>query len=192
MEHDTDVDQQCDGRDEECLSEERSRRFHPIYTRNAKRYSRRQSDGSEGDAYAISDMSAAYSGDKKMVRGMRMTADKKWLIVRDEMKLDEGDVGYWFAHTRGKINVSEDGKSATIEMGGEKLYCAILGEGEFTVMPAKHLFDGHVQETQRDNSDVTKLTVRFIGSTNLSVAIAPMEDGKAPEVLPMDKPFSQW
>ena len=152
----------------------------------------RFSDGSEGDAYAISDMSAAYSGGKKMVRGMRMTADKKWLIVRDEMELDEGDVGYWFAHTRGNINVSEDGKSATIEMGGEKIYCAILGEGEFTVMPAKHLFDGHVQETQRDNSDVTKLTVRFIGSTNLSVAIAPMTDGKEPDCLPEDKELSAW
>ena len=152
----------------------------------------RFNDGADGDAYAISDMSAAYVGDKQVIRGMRMTADKKWIIVRDEMKLDEGDVGYWFAHTRGKINVSDDGKSATIEMDGEKLYFALLGDGVFEVMEAKHLYDGHYQHDQRDNSDVTKLTVRFSGSTDLSVAIAPMEGGVAPTELPVDKALAEW
>ena len=152
----------------------------------------RFNDGADGDAYAISDMSAAYAGDKQVVRGMRMTADKKWIIVRDEMKLDEGDVGYWFAHTRGKINVSDDGKSATIEMDGEKLYFALLGDGVFEVMEAKHLYDGHYQHDQRDNSDVTKLTVRFSGSTDLSVAITPMEGGVAPTELPLDKALAEW
>ena len=151
----------------------------------------RFSDGAEGDAYAISDISATYWG-KDVKRGMRMTADKKWVIVRDEMKLDEGDFGYWFAHTRGKIEVLEGGKSATIEMDGDKLYFAILGEGQFEVMPAKHLWEGHYQADQRDNSDVTKLTIRFKGSTDISVAIAPMEGGKAPECLPLDKPLSEW
>ena len=152
----------------------------------------RFNDGANGDAYAISDMSAAYHGDKQVVRGMRMTADKKWIIVRDEMKLDEGDAGYWFAHTRGKINVSDDGKSATIEMDGDKLYFALLGDGVFEVMEAKHLYDGHYQHDQRDNSDVTKLTVRFSGSTDLSVAITPMEGGVAPTELPLDKALAEW
>jgi hypothetical protein len=152
----------------------------------------RFSDGSEGDAFAISDISAAYSGDKKVVRGMRMTADKKWIIVRDELELGEGDVGYWFAHTRGKINVAEDGRSATVEMDGEKLYFALLSGGVFEIMEAKHLFDGHYQADQRDNSDVTKLTVRFKGSSALSVAITPMEDGVAPTALPEDKALAQW
>ena len=151
----------------------------------------RFNDGSEGDAYAISDISAAYSG-KNVVRGMKMTADKKWLIVRDELKLDEDDVGYWFAHTRGKITVAQDGKSAYIEMGGDKLYFAILGEGNFTVMPARHLFEGHNQEGQRDNSDVTKLAISFKGSTDISVAITPMENGEMPEALPEVKALSQW
>ena len=137
-------------------------------------------------------MSAAYFGDKKVVRGMRMTADKKWLIVRDELVLDDGDVGYWFAHTRGKITVAEDGKSATIEMGGERICLVSLADGTFEIMEAKHLYEGHVQPDQRDNSDVTKLTIRFKGSCNLSVAIAPMEGGVAPAELPEDKALAQW
>ena len=152
----------------------------------------RFNDGTVGDAYAISDMSAAYAADKKVVRGMKMTQDKKWLIVRDELKLDEGDVGYWFAHTRGKINVQEGGKTATIEMDGEKMFFAILGEGEFSVMEAKHLYDGHYQHDQRDNSDVTKLTIKFTGVTDITVAIAPMEGGVAPTELPENKAFAQW
>ena len=151
----------------------------------------RFNDGTTGDAYAISDMSAAYSG-KQVVRGMRMTADKRWLIVRDEMKLEESDVGYWFAHTRGKITVLEGGKSATIDMDGDKLFLTLLGDEEFEVMEAKHLYDGHYQHDQRDNSDVTKLTVKFHGSTNLSVAIAPMVGGVMPETLPEDKALSEW
>ena len=152
----------------------------------------RFSDGSEGDAYAISDMSAAYAGENKVVRGMRMTADKRWLIVRDELMLEENDIGYWFAHTRGEITVAEDGRSAVIEMDGDKLYFALLSDGSFSVMPAEHLYNGHVQEDQRDNSDVTKLTITFKGSSTLSVAITPMYDGVMPEDLPEDKPLSQW
>jgi len=152
----------------------------------------RFSDGSDGkDAYAVSDISAAYPG-KTVVRGMRMTADKKWVIVRDEIKLDEGDTGYWFAHTRGEITVAKGGKSAVIDMDGDKLYLGILGEGTFTVMKAEYLFDGHNQEGQRDNSDVRKLAIAFKGSTDISVAIAAMTDGEVPEEKPEDKSISEW
>ena len=77
-------------------------------------------------------------------------------------------------------------------MGGDKLYLGILGEGEFTIMKAEYLFDGHNQEGQRDNSDVRKLAIAFKGSTNISVAITPMADGKMPEAKPCDKPLAEW
>ena len=148
-------------------------------------------DGADGDAYAISDMSATYWG-KSVVRGMKMTADKRWIIVRDEMKLDEGDTGYWFAHTRGEICVLEGGKAATVDMDGDNLYFAILGEGVFEVMPARHLWDGHCQSDQRDNSDVRKLAIRFKGAAEVSVAITPLYDGKMPECLPENTSISEW
>lgn len=152
----------------------------------------RFSDGSDGkEAYAVSDISAAYFG-KGVVRGMKMTADKKWIVVRDELSLNADDVGYWFAHTRGEITVTDSGKSAVIEMGGDKLYLTILGEGSFTVMKAEPLFEGHNQPGQRDNSDVRRLAISFKGSTHISVAITTMIDGKTPESLPEDKPLAEW
>ena len=151
----------------------------------------RFSDGTDGAAYAVADMSATYPG-KKVVRGMMMSEDKKWVVVRDELSLDAGDTGYWFAHTRGEITLLDGGRRATVDMGGDKIVLAVLGEGEFTVMEAKHLNDGHYQHDQRDNSDVKKLTVKFGGEAKeITVGIAPMEGGEMPE-LPAVKPICEW
>jgi hypothetical protein len=152
----------------------------------------RFSDGTDGAAYAISDISATYPG-KGVMRGMMMTEDKKWIIVRDELKLDSLDTGWWFAHTRGTVTVLEDGKSAVIEQQGEKMYLAILGDGCFTVMEAKHLFDGHYQQDQYDNSEYRKLAIAFDGSrTEITVAITPMQNGEIPTTLPKVKALSEW
>ena len=109
-----------------------------------------------------------------------------------KMKLLESDFGYWFAHTRGEITLLDNGKSAVIEMGGEKLYLAILEGGIFTVMPAEHLLAEHYQPTQNSNDDVRKLVIRFEGTTDISVAIAPMPDGEIPSILPENKPLAEW
>ena len=89
-----------------------------------------------------------------------------------------------------KTDVSATRVVGTVD--GEKIYCALLGDGEFEVMEAKHLYDGHYQHDQRDNSDVTKLTVKFKGVKSISVAIAPMEGGVAPAQLPEDKAIAEW
>ena len=153
----------------------------------------RFNDGADGtDAYAISDISDTYPG-KTVVRGIKMSADKKWVVVRDEMKLDATDTGWWFAHTRGTVTLTDGGKSAVIEQGGEKLFLTVLGKGEFTVMDAKHLNEAHYQADQYDNSAYRKLAVKFDGSyTELTVAIAPMENGVRPENLPMVKELAAW
>ncbi len=148
-------------------------------------------DGTEGDAYAISDISEAYFG-KKVQRGMKMTEDKKWVVVRDELSLDQNDTGYWFAHTRGEITLLDGGKSAIIEQGGEKLLLVALEGGVFTVMEAKHLLDSNYQAEQFDNSEYKKLAIKFGNVSAISVAIAPMVDGKAPDSLPNNKPLCEW
>jgi len=152
----------------------------------------RFADGTDGAAYAISDMSATYPG-RRVARGMMMSEDKKWIVVRDELSLESLDTGWWFAHTRGEITLLDGGKRAVIEMGGEKLLLAILGEGSFTVMAAKHLRDDLAEEDQYDNSNCRKLAISFDGkATEITVAIAPMENGEVPTELPEVKPLSAW
>ena len=69
----------------------------------------------------------------------------------------------------------------------------MLGKGEFAVMEAKHLNDAHYQPDQYDNSKYSKLAVKFDGSfTELTVAIAPMENGERPENTPEVNELAAW
>ena len=174
--HNTLVINPSTGRDQEQFSECLIERFN---------------DGTYGEAYAVCDMSAAYFG-KRVVRGMRMTKDLRWSVVRDEFTLDEGDFGYWFAHTKADIDIVNGGKGAVLTMDGESLYLAILGEGEFEVKPAAHLCESLYLPDQYDNSDYRKLSVRFDKSGSISVAITPMYGGEIPEELPEDKAIAEW
>ena len=77
-------------------------------------------------------------------------------------------------------------------MDGDKLLLKILGEGVFSVMDAWPLYEGHVQEGQRDNSDVKRLAIAFAGAEEITVAIAPMKEGRSPDYVPENKPISEW
>ena len=79
-------------------------------------------------------------------------------------------------------------------MDGEKVYVRIIaGEGcTFEVRPCELMFDGHRQETARDNSDCRKLTICFDDRvTELEVAFAPMPEKKT-DRIPAPKPFCEW
>ena len=147
-------------------------------------------DGENGEAYVVSNISDAYFG-KSVKRGMRMTEDRRWVVIRDELAIDNSDTGYWFAHTSADITLVDDGRSAVLEMDGERMYATVLEGGKFEVMPAVHLYEGHYMPDQYDNSKYKKLAIRFNGATNISVAIAPMPDGVIPEDLPENKSLSE-
>ena len=151
----------------------------------------RFSSGECGEGYAVCDISDAYFG-KKVVRGMRITEDRNWITVRDEMTLDSTDTGYWFAHTKANATISEDGKSATLEIDGDRIYLEILEGGKFILMPAKHLYKGHDMPDQFDNSEYKKLAISFVGSTNIEVAVSPMVNGKKPACVPAPKKLCEW
>jgi hypothetical protein len=151
----------------------------------------RFNDGTVGEAYAVCDMSAAYFG-KQVIRGMRMTEDHKWAIIRDEFVLNDGDVGYWFAHTKADVELVNENKGAVLTIDGESLYLAILGEGEFEVKAAEHMCKEIYLPDQYDNSGFRKLAVKFDKTGSLAVAITPMYDGKLPNELPCDKEIASW
>ncbi len=121
-----------------------------------------------------------------------MTEDKKWVIVRDEFSLPEGDEGYWFAHTRANIELVNGGRVAILEESGEKLYVAVLGDGKFEIKPAMHICGGNRFPDQFDNSQFRKLLLRFNGEGSVAVAITPVENGIVPTELPQDKPIVEW
>ncbi|MBR2461123.1 MAG: heparinase II/III family protein [Clostridia bacterium] len=151
----------------------------------------RPADSEKGiDGIAVCDMSAAYFG-KGVIRGVKMTSDRGSVIIQDELTLEDGDVGYWFAHTKAEITLSDDARSAILDMDGVKLRATVLSGGTFEVMAADYMFPSIRQPGSRDNSAFRKLAVSFRGSSVICVELAPMREEEADSSAQVT-PISQW
>ncbi|MBQ9115418.1 MAG: heparinase II/III family protein [Clostridia bacterium] len=153
----------------------------------------RAADTEKGiDGIAVCDMSEAYFG-KGVKRGIKMTADRNAVVVQDELELESTDIGYWFAHTKAEIALSEDAKSAVLTIDGVKMLVKIVSGGVFEVMAADYLFPAIRQPDARDNSEYRKLSIRFSGSTTVCVAFIPLRNGSShsENSIPLI-PISNW
>ncbi|NLT08770.1 MAG: hypothetical protein GXY08_04625 [Ruminococcus sp.] len=157
------------------------------------------SDFSGGnEAYAVVDLTAAYepSGAKSVVRGLKMIKDKECVVVQDEISLNvPGDI-YWFAHTKGLIEVSNDGRSAVVIVGSEKMWVGLVGsEGKFTVMNAEPLPTSPVVPNQKDNSEYRKLAIHLTNTKEATVSVVciPLKQSEIkPSWIPSVKAISEW
>lgn len=153
---------------------------------------------SGNEAYAITDLTEAYapSGANKVVRGMKMIKDKECVIIQDEISLDSPGEIYWFAHSRGQIDVASDGKSAIVTVGSERLWVNLLSEeGQFTVMKAEPLPTSKNVPGASANNDFRKLSVHLTNTkdTTISVAFIPLRNGEAaPSWTPSVTSISEW
>ena len=150
------------------------------------------------EAFAVTDLTAAYeqSGAKSAVRGLKMIKDKECVVIQDEITLNmSGDI-YWFAHTKGQIELADDGRSAVVTVGSEKLWVGIISdEGKFTVMNAELLPTSRPVANQKDNSEYRKLAVHLINikDTTISVACIPLKQGETqPAWIPAVTAISEW
>lgn len=150
------------------------------------------------EAYAVSDLTDAYepSGAESVVRGLKMIKDKQCVIVQDEISLDTpGDI-YWFAHTKGQIAVADDGKSAVVTVGSERLWVGLLSDGgKLTVMNAQSLPTSPVVPNQTDNSSYRKLAIHLTNTKDatISVACIPLKQGETmPSWIPSVQKTSEW
>ena len=126
------------------------------------------------------------------------------LLVQDEITAAAGPEIYWFMHVpvrwtdRAKqISISADGKTATITIGSNRLQCRILAgtNASFSLMEATPLASSPAPSGQSSNSGVTKLTIRYTGTTSerLTVWLTPLESGQSPPVeAPAVTPLVAW
>lgn len=150
------------------------------------------------EAYAVADLTDAYepSGVKSVVRGLKMIKDKECVVVQDEISLNAPGEIYWFAHTKGKIEVADDGRSAVVTVGSDKMWVEIISDdGKFTVMNAESLPTSPVVPNQTDNSSYRKLAIHLTNTskTTISVACIPLKQGEIqPSWIPSVKAMSEW
>ena len=163
---------------------------------NIKAYTRieRFSNGAQGDMFAVADTSDVYFG-RPVKRGIRITESDglKWVTVRDEYKLKKDEVGLWFAHTAGDIELFDDGESAIITVDGEKMLVICTTGQLLEVWPCELMCKEHNQQGQYDNSAYKKLAVRLDPRDKaVEVAFRPFEYDGNGSYIPYPKKLAEW
>jgi len=148
---------------------------------------------------AVVDLTAAYARHAKSARRGMAMLDRKRVLIQDEVRADKPMQYHWFMHTGAKITIANDGRTATLEQGGQKLAATLLSpaDAKFTVTEATSLPSSPPEPPAARNpmlkppSDlkvVRKLTVRIDGTSDLRVAVLlnPGASGDAPpEIVPL-------
>lgn len=153
--------------------------------------------GSDSDAaFAIADLSAAYSKHAKTVRRGIALIGRKSVVVQDEIKGSNATNIWWFMHTPANIEIKQDGKSAVLSSGSQRLVVRMLAgppTARFEVLRAGPLSTSPNPSGQASNEQVRKLSVHIEGhpEATISIAIGLAEDGEArpvrePSFLPLD------
>lgn len=145
-------------------------------------------------AFTVIDMTSAYEGDALSVkRGIALTDKRTTVVLQDELKLKEYSEVYWFMHTKSKIQISKDKKTATLLLSGKRMYAHILSpaEGQFSVMAAEPLFNSYNLLNQNYNTGIRKLTIHLdrVKNTTLSVVFTT-DNEKGREIKYGARPLS--
>ena len=122
---------------------------------------------SDGLSYAIANMTDAYNeeeGVESFLRLVMLDRFNNYVTIQDEIKMNRTNEMYWFAHTDADIEISSDGKSATLTKNGKKIKAYIVNgdEATFSVMDAAPLATSpQVPDQDAIADNVKKLTIHI-------------------------------
>ena len=141
-------------------------------------------------AFVTLDLSSAYSGlAESVTRGVKLTEDRKAVLVQDEFVLTHPCDVQWGMTTDAGIETHDDG-TATLTLDGKQLTARVLSpEGaQFTVGSAKQ------EPPQRTNEGVNRLLVRVPGEGTVTVAVqlAPSWEGDVTTAVAAVRLLSEW
>ncbi|MBP3605312.1 MAG: heparinase II/III family protein [Clostridia bacterium] len=139
--------------------------------------------------FAVADMSAAYPG-REVVRGLMLDRREETVLLQDEIRCEREDLIRWSAHTPARITLSEDAKTAILDIDGTRLCAELLTEGAFEVCPGRAdesspivqpapRESSPIPEPQRDNEGISRLTLYLSGkpSHRICIRFYPLGDG---------------
>ncbi|MDY7108059.1 MAG: heparinase II/III family protein [Planctomycetota bacterium] len=150
-------------------------------------------------AQAIADLTPAYAQQASSVkRGVALIDDRSRVLIQDEVRANEPIELWWFMHTRATVELSGDGRSAILSLGGKRLEAHLLaptGGGRFEVREARPLPSSPRPEGQNANRGVRKLAIHLKGvpEARIAVVLTPWREN----VRPRDKvtevtPLAEW
>ncbi|MBP3411652.1 MAG: heparinase II/III family protein, partial [Oscillospiraceae bacterium] len=131
--------------------------------------------------YALVDMTSAYDNHysgSTVQRGLALFDNRSRVLLRDEIRCTKNSEIYWFAHTKAKIQLSEDRKTAKLMQNGKTLIAQLVcpAPATFSVMDAAPLPTSPNPSGQADNSSYQKLTIHLtnVNSTDIEVIFTPI------------------
>lgn len=159
-------------------------------------------DSKPQGAFAIADMLPAYSRNADAAKRGVLFADRKRLIVQDEIKTKAPSTVWWFMHTKASVQIAEDGASALLTQNGKRLAVklafpqdASVPKAKFQAMDAKPLPESPNPQGQTANNGIRKLAVKLEGVTDVRMAVEliPLAQGDAVPVSGQPYvPLSEW
>ena len=139
---------------------------------------------SEDDlAYAVAELTDAYNNDEgveSFLRGVRLDRKSGYVTIQDEIKLNGTNDMYWFAHTDADIDISADGKSATLTKNGKKIKAFIVNgdSATFSVMDAKPMATSpQVPDQDAIPENVKKLTIHIDECSGIDLCVVLATSG---------------
>jgi hypothetical protein len=147
-------------------------------------------------AFAIADLTPAYAKHAQSVRRGVALIDRQRLLVQDEVRADAPVDAWWFMHTPSEIEVSADGRRASLKQADTLLRAELLSprNAKFETRPAEPLPSSPNPESQNRNEGVRKLTVHVADSRELRIAVllTPQRDGRVPAKAPTVRSLAEW
>lgn len=149
-------------------------------------------------AFAIADLTPAYAQHaQKVERGINLNREQRFVLLQDEVALKQAGEVWWFMHTPAEVQISADGKTATLIQGDAQLRAVLLSpdEARFSVMDAIPLPTSPNPQGQNPNQGIRKLAIHLSGvsSVRVGVLLVPLRKGEEPpKPLLTVKPLKEW
>lgn len=147
-----------------------------------------------GDAMvAAADIGGAYPELISAKRGVRL-ANNGSLRIQDELDSGEKEANvFWFMHTPAAIDVSQDGRSATLTIDGKRLRADLLSpaDAKFQSMAASPLPTSPNPAGQQPNKGISKLTVQSTFKNKSTIVVDLTPEGEKHMQQPVT-PLVSW
>ncbi|MFM2721058.1 DNRLRE domain-containing protein [Microbacterium mcarthurae (nom. nud.)] len=142
---------------------------------------------STGTSATIADLANSNTALYAWRRGIQLFDGRTQLLVQDEISASAPTDVLWSMHTAANIAIAEDGRSAVLYLGGQRLIARLLpaSVGVFTSTPAA-AYPTSYQPAQESNDGVRKLAVAATvqGSATIAVQLSPLPMGSSATDVP--------
>ncbi|MDO8540362.1 MAG: heparinase II/III family protein [Opitutaceae bacterium] len=134
-------------------------------------------DSTPQQAVAVVDLTQAYDANASRALRTFALADRKRLVITDELEARQPAELWWFLHTEAQVKLSDGGRTATLGQRGKSFKVRLQepAGAAFTVMDAAPLPSSPNPSPQADNRGRRKLALHLSGvqATRIKVVLEP-------------------